>query len=212
MRRIPDSASRAGSAFRTVTCLLSLLGGLGPAVAQDWTVDSVMDALRGLKYAEARFREVRHSTFLVKPLDLNGTFVYKAPQTFVKETFKPYPEIVTIDANGVKIEQEKGAQEGQSRTQFIAADAHPLVQGLVESAEATMSGKRELLEARYELELAGSSEQWTVKLVPREEALKKKLESMTFKGTGDLINQAEIREADGDWSTIHLEYLKVERN
>ena len=172
----------------------------------------MMNALRGLKYAEATFTEVRHSSFLKKPLNLNGTFVYEAPRTFIKETLKPYPETVTVDANGVKIEQEKGAQEGQSRTQFIAADAHPLVQGLVDSAEATMSGKRELLEARYDLEISGTEETWSVTLVPKEVALRKKLDSLSFEGSGDLIKHAEINEADGDRSIIDLEYLKVERN
>lgn len=195
-----------------MTLLAFLPGCLSTALAQEWGVDSVMDALRSLAYAEAKFKEVRHSNFLIKPLDLNGTFVYKAPRTFIKETFKPYPETVTIDANGVKIEQEKGAQEGQSRTQFIAADAHPLVQGLVESAEATMSGRRDLLEARYELEVTGTAEQWTARLVPKEKALQKKLESLQFDGREHLINRAEIREPDGDWTVIELEYLKVERN
>lgn len=193
-------------------CVSVFLGSTTQAGAQEWTVDAVMSALRGLKYAEATFTEIRHSSFLKKPLDLNGTFVYEAPRTFVKKTFKPYPETVTVDANGVKIEQEKSEQEGQSRTQFIAADAHPLVQGLVDSAEATMSGKRELLEARYDLEISGTEETWTVTLVPKEEALRKKLDSLSFEGNGDLIKHAEINETDGDRSIIDLEYLKVERN
>jgi outer membrane lipoprotein-sorting protein len=188
------------------------VSGIGQAQAQEWTVDAVMDALRGLQYAKANFKEIRHSTFLVEPIKLSGNFVYKAPRTFIKETYKPFPEIVTVDENGVKIEQEKEAQEGQSRTQFIAADAHPLVKGLVDSAEATMSGKKELLEVRYDLEISGTEKRWTVKLTPKEEALRKKLDSLYFEGSGDLIDRAEIRETDGDWSVINLEYLKVERN
>lgn len=180
--------------------------------AQAWTVDAVMEGLRGLRHVEATFNETRHSTFLTTPIKLNGTFVYEAPQTFIKETFKPFPEIVTVDHNGVKIEQDKDMQEGQSRIQFIAADAHPLVQGLVDSAKATMSGKKELLEARYRLELNGSKENWSVKLVPREKALRKKIESLLFVGNGDLINSVEIRESDGDWSVINLKYESVERN
>lgn len=212
MPRKIDIAPRTGRVVRLVTFVAVLLGCSSQAAAQEWTVDSVMEALRGLAYTEATFKEARHSTFLVKPLDLTGTFVYKAPRTFIKETYKPYPEIVTVDANGVKIEQEKQGQEGQSRTQFIAADAHPLVQGLVDSAEATMSGKKELLEARYDLEISGIEEQWTVVLVPKEKALRKKLESLTFEGSGDLIKHAEILEADGDLSIIDLDYRKVERN
>jgi outer membrane lipoprotein-sorting protein len=180
--------------------------------AQSWTVDTVMEGLRGLRHFEATFDETRHSTFLKTPIKLNGTFVYTAPQTFIKETFKPFPEIVTVDHNGVKIEQEKEMQEGQSRVQFIAADAHPLVKGLVDSAEATMSGNKDLLEARYELELIGSREGWTVKLVPREKALRKKIESLLFTGNDDLIDSVEIRESDGDWSVINLKYESVERN
>jgi len=180
--------------------------------AQQWTIDTVMEGLRGLRHIEATFEETRHSVFLIKPINLNGTFLYNAPQTFIKETFKPYPEIVTVDRNGVKIEQDRDSHEGQSRAQFIAADAHPLVKGLVDSAAATMSGKRELLEARYELELKGSKEAWTVKLIPREEALRKKVKSLLFEGKDDLINTVEIRESDGDWSVIYLKYKSVERN
>ena len=212
MPRKIDTAYRTSRKVRLLVCVSLFLGSAARAGAEEWTVDAVMSALRGLKYAEATFKEVRHSSFLKKPLDLKGTFIYKAPRTFIKETFKPYPETVTVDANGVKIEQEKAAQEGQSRTQFIAADAHPLVQGLVDSAEATMSGKKELLEARYEIELNGTGERWRVILVPKEKALRKKLDSLSFEGSGDLIRHAEINEADGDRSIIDLDYLKVERN
>jgi hypothetical protein len=83
---------------------------------------------------------------------------------------------------------------------------------LVDSAEAPMSGKKELLEARYDLEISGTEEQWTVVLVPKENALRKKLESLTFEGSADLIKHAEILEADGDLSIIDLDYRKVERN
>jgi outer membrane lipoprotein-sorting protein len=188
------------------------LAGIDRVDAQSWTIDAVMEGLRGLQHFEATFDETRHSTFLKTPIKLNGTFVYTAPQTFIKETFKPFPEIVTVDSNGVKIEQDKETQEGQSRIQFIAADAHPLVKGLVDGAEATMSGNKELLESRYELELNGSNEQWSVKLVPREKALRKKIESLLFTGSGDLIDSVEIRESDGDLSVINLKYELVERN
>ncbi len=192
--------------------MAGFLTGNGRVDAQQWTIDAVMAGLRGLRNFEATFDETRYSTFLTEPIKLNGTFVYTAPQTFIKETFKPFPEIVTVDSNGVKIEQDKAMQEGQSRVQFIAADAHPLVKSLVDGAEATMSGKRELLEARYELELNGSSEQWDVKLVPRDKTLRKKIESLLFVGSGDLIDSVEIRESDGDWSVINLKYESVERN
>ena len=197
-----------------VVCLstLAVLSRSTDVLAQDWTVDSVMEGLRGLQYVEATFVETRHSVFLTQKLELNGTFVFTAPQTFIKETFEPYPERVQVDSNGVRIDQERSEQESQSRTQFIAADAHPLVKGLVDSAEATMSGNKELLEARYELDLTGTEKDWSVELIPKEQALRDKIESIVFLGSGDLIQRAEIKEADGDWSVILLTYEKVERN
>ena len=143
---------------------------------------------------------------------MTGVFSYRAPQTFIKETFDPFPEMVVVDANGIKIDQERWEHEGQSRTQFIAANAHPLVEGLVDSAKATMSGKKELLEARYELAIEGTKDDWKVTLVPREEALRKKVDSILLIGIEDLIQSVEIREADGDWSIINLTYGKVERH
>lgn len=195
----------------TYISILVLLVGWTRVPAQDWTIDSVMEGLRGLQHVEATFVETRHSGFLTTNLELNGVFIFSAPQTFIKETFSPYPEKVQVDSNGVRIEQEKREQESQSRTQFIAADAHPLVKGLVDSAHATMSGKKELLEARYELNISGTKQDWSVVLVPKEQALRDKVESILFLGSGDLIQRAEIKEADGDWSVIDLTYKKVER-
>lgn len=182
------------------------------AAAEPWTIESVMAGLRGLKHADTTFTETRHIAFLTKPIEMTGTFSYRAPQTFIKETFDPFPETVVVDANGIKIDQERQAHEGQSRTQFIAADAHPLVEGLVDSAKATMSGEKELLEARYELAIEGTKDDWKVRLVPREEALREKVDSILFIGVEDLIQSVEIREADGDWSVINLTYEKVERH
>ena len=67
---------RAGRALGLTTFLTFLPGFPGAALAQEWGVDSVMDALRSLTYAEAKFKEIRHSNFLIKPLDLNGTFMF----------------------------------------------------------------------------------------------------------------------------------------
>ena len=181
-------------------------------LAQSWTIDAVMEGLRRLQHVESTFTEIRHSAFLIKPLELNGTFVFRAPQTFIKETFKPFPERVLVDSNGVRIDQDKTQYEGQGRTQFIAADAHPLVEGLVASAKATMSGEKALLESRYELGIKGTEENWEVTLVPKEKALRDKVESILILGSQDLIQRVEIREADGDWSTIDLTYEKIERN
>ena len=197
-------------------CLVGVFGPVGLNYAQDqsqsWSIDAIMAGLRGLSHVQATFDETRHSAFLSKPLELKGTFVYKAPQTFIKETFRPFPEIVTVDENGVKIEQEKETQEGQSRTHFISANAHPLVKGLVDGAAATMSGKKELLEAQYDLELEGTEDAWTVQLIPKEKALRKKIEVMLFQGSGDLIEHVTITEADGDLTEIRLQYKNVERN
>ena len=181
-------------------------------LAQSWTIEAVMEGLRRLQHVESTFTEIRHSAFLIKPLELNGTFVFRAPQTFIKETFKPFPERVLVDSNGVRIDQDKTQYEGQGRTQFIAADAHPLVEGLVASAKATMSGEKALLESRYELGIKGTEENWEVTLVPKEKALRDKVESILILGSQDLIQRVEIREADGDWSTIDLTYEKIERN
>lgn len=192
--------------------VLAVLTSATDLPAQDWTIESVMEGLRGLRHVEATFIETRRSGFLTKDLKLNGVFIFNAPQTFIKETFEPYPEVVQIDSNGVRIDQERSGQESQSRTQFIAADAHPLVKGLVDSAQATMSGRKELLEVRYELNITGTEQDWSVVLIPKEEVLREKVESIMFLGSRDLIQRAEIKEADGDWSVIDLTYEKVERH
>lgn len=192
--------------------VLATLLGSSNVRAQEWTIDSVMAGLRGLRHVQATFVETRHSGFLTKQLKLKGVFIFKAPQTFIKETVEPFPERVQVDSNGVRIDQERSEQESQSRTQFIAADAHPLVKGLVDSAQATMSGRKELLESRYELNTSGTEQDWSVVLIPKEQVLREKVESITFLGSGDLIQRAEIKEADGDWSVIQLTYEKVERH
>ena len=113
------------------------------------------------------------------------------------------------ERNSGSEEAERGLAECR---RFVRENRRPLVKGLVDSAEATMSGNKELLEARYELDLTGTEEDWSVELVPKEQALRDKIESIVFLGSGDLIQRAEIKEADGDWSVILLNYEKVERN
>ena len=154
-----------------------------PAEAGAGTVDSgwILSKLARPAPTRTSFVELRGSALLKAPLRIEGEYLRPRKDTLVREVRSPYAETTTIHAGEVTI-----SRGGKSR-RFSLSRAPELV-GLQASFGALLEGDRSLLERHYRIATEGTRQQWTMVLVPKDQALSAKVRDITLRGRG-----AELR-------------------
>lgn len=177
-----------------VALLLLLL--VIPSV-QAFEIDQLMAQLAQSTYSTAHFTERKYLHSLSKPLELNGTLKYDAPDHFVKQTLQPRMETVTIDGNTLTIERN-----GKRRT--LQLQEYPVMQAFVECIRGTMRGDLIALRQYYTLDLSGDQQHWQITLLPKDSALRNIIQTILISGTVNHIDAIEIRETKGDRSVMNI--------
>lgn len=184
--------------IRFFLALLVLPASL-PAFAA-WDLAQLMDLLAQTKSGRARFVETRHLAVLDKPLVASGEMSFVAPDRLEKRTDKPRAESVRLDKDRLTVER------GKQQTSVDIAN-QPLAQAFVASVRAALTGDRATLEKHYGLHLAGEREQWTLTLLPNEQAVAALVQRITIKGQRNRILSIDTLQADGDRSLLTLQPL-----
>ena len=184
--------------IRFFLALLILPASL-PAFAA-WDLAQLMDLLAQTKSGRARFVETRHLAVLDKPLVASGEMSFVAPDRLEKRTDKPRAESVRLDKDRLTVER------GKQQTSVDIAN-QPLAQAFVASVRAALTGDRATLEKHYGLHLAGEREQWTLTLLPNEQAVAALVQRITIKGQRNRILSIDTLQADGDRSLLTLQPL-----
>lgn len=165
-----------------------------------WDLAQLMDMLAQTKSGRARFVETRHLAVLDKPLVASGEMSFVAPDRLEKRTDKPRAESVRLDKDRLTVER------GKQQTSVDIAN-QPLAQAFVASVRAALTGDRATLEKHYGLHLAGEREQWTLTLLPNEQAVAALVQRITIKGQRNRILSIDTLQADGDRSLLTLQPL-----
>lgn len=137
------------------------------------------------------FVELRDSRLLKTPLRIEGEYQRPADDTLVREVRTPYAETTTIRAGTVSI-----ARNGKSPRTFSLARA-PELAGLQASFGALLSGDRKRLEQHYRLASAGTHQQWTLTLTPKDAPLAAKIRDITLYGRGAELRCIQTTPASG---------------
>lgn len=138
------------------------------------------------------FVELRGSKLLKQPLRLSGEYARPDADTLVREVRAPYAETTTIRAGEATI-----ARAGKSPRRFSLSRV-PELAGLQASFGAMLSGDRATLEKFYRIAAAGSRQQWTLTLVPKDAQLATKVRDIVLYGRGAELRCIETRPAKGD--------------
>jgi len=168
--------------------------------AADWDIDQLMRGLAQTKSDHARFVEKKFIAMLDKPVESSGELFYSAPDHLEKRTLKPKAESMTVDGGTLMI--ERGRQKHRLQLQD-----YPELAAFIDSIRGTLAGDRNALERNYRLSLDGTSEHWTLQLLPTDEKMQAVVKRIRIAGGRDAVRSIEITQADGDSSLMIIEKL-----
>lgn len=199
----PDRHRRAGlgTGWRALWVAL-LLGGASATPALALELGELMSLLAQVRSGEARFTEQRQVKGLDAPLVSSGTLSFAAPDRFTRKTLSPRPESMVVEGNIVTLQRN-----GRSRSMVL--DAAPEMEAIVESVRGTLTGNVQSLQQHFKVGVSGTTEQWTLELLPIEPRLQVLLASVRIAGRRTELRTVEMRMADGDRSVMQIEPLPL---
>jgi len=180
----------------TLLLLVPLRGAAQQALAQDWDLGALMQTLRQVEHAKARFVERKYFQMLDKPLELTGTLEYRAPDHLERHTLTPKPESFVVDGDRLRLENARG----QRRT--LALQDHAVLWAFVESIRATLNGDLAQLERFYSVSLDGNAQRWQLSLTPTLPKMNAIIRLIRIGGSGGAIRTVEIEQTRGDRSVM----------
>ena len=172
------------------------------AAAQEapWDFAGLMTQLAQVQTSKARYSEVKRMAVLREPLHFSGTLSYARPARIEKHQALPFKEVIRVDGDLLTVERE-------GKTRSLALQGASLIATLVESLRATLAGDGTELERLFAVNLEGTRQRWTLKLIPRDFEVAAVVKSIGIAGAGSRVGRIEILEPGGDSSvmTIHHE-------
>ena len=182
--------------------LVALVLMLLPAIshAAEWDIDQLMHGLAQIRSGHASFLEKKYIAMLDKPVESSGDLFYSAPDHLGKRTLKPKTESMTVDGGALII--ERGHQKYHLQLQD-----YPEVGAFIDSIRGTLAGDRKALERNYRLSLDGTTERWTLQLLPADEKMQAVVRRIRITGVRDAVRSIEITQTDGDSSLMLIEKL-----
>ncbi|WP_322052087.1 outer membrane lipoprotein carrier protein LolA [Paraburkholderia bannensis] len=168
--------------------------------SSDWTLDRLMSTLAQHKSGRAAFTETKYLSIATQPVESSGELSFVAPDHLEKNTLKPKPEHLVVDGDMLTVDRN-------NHKYTLALARYPELGAFIESIRATLTGNRLALEQTYQVALAGSGDDWTLTLTPRDSQMRKTVSSITLEGTRDLLRSVAIQQAGGDHSLMQLRPL-----
>lgn len=178
--------------------LLFLLSPPLAVLASDSALSKVMQALAAVRSVEATFQEEKTLAMLQEPLITHGVLYYRAPAYLRKQTLEPQPEDFQADGDWLTIKMSD-----QDRRDFNL-NGHPQLRAFVEAVRATQGGDQATLERYYRLTFAGTLDDWSLRLTPRDPRITEYLTLITVWGREAWIDRVEMLEANGDRSMMTM--------
>ena len=191
-------AKRALRALRALAMPALLAGSALPAPALE--LDTVAALLAERRSGETRFTEERTVSGLDGPLRASGTLSFSAPDRFARHTIEPRAESMVVDGNVVSIRRN-------GRTRQMTLDAVPELTALVEAVRGTLTGNAATLQRHFRVRIEGSTAQWTMTLVPRDDRLAAQVRELQIVGQRGELRTLQLWLAGGDRSLMTIEPL-----
>lgn len=158
----------------------------------------LMSLLAQNRGSEASYHEVRHVQGLDAPLRSSGTLSYSAPDRFTRQMQEPRMETVTVAGNTLTLSKN-------GKTRNLALDSVPELSTIVEALRGTLAGDGQALQRWFRPQVEGSTEQWSLRLVPIEARTAARVSSVLIGGRRGDVRKVEVLLADGDRSVMDIE-------
>ena len=176
----------------SVLCLLS-----APTVAEDLSIETVLDRTMITPPSRVGFREVRHNQMLKDNLVMTGYLEYLEAGSLRKVVETPFEEAYLIRSDRIEIDR-------QGVTKTLSLRKSRSLRTMLGGIEAILAGETEQLAEAFHYELSGREDDWSLQLLPRSKRMAKQVASLTV--TGDLSAVTAIRFDlnDGEWHNMEI--------
>ena len=159
--------------------------------------DQLLKLLAERRHDHVTFTEVQELAILDRPLRSSGELLYDAPDRLEKRTLEPRPEDLVLEHGMLSVERD------HHRHSVSLRDV-PQAVPFVESLRATLAGDRAALARSFTVQFSGTLGSWTLALTPAEAVLKRSVQHLLLTGERDRIRTVQIRQSDGDTSTLTI--------
>lgn len=168
-----------------------------PAGAVELSLLTVFRGLADSSPSSSRFVEQKKIAEFEAPIESTGELTYQAPSRLEKRTLSPDPETLILDDDVLIV------QRGDFRREIAVADM-PAVGAFVASLRGFVSGDLVSVQQGFSLRISGDPESWVIDGKPVDAAVKRIVESIQVKGSGDSLRVFAVVLTNGDSSTLTL--------
>jgi hypothetical protein len=174
-----------------------LFTSMGCLAAENDTLHEVMKSLAQRKQGQVTYEEKDYYTILDRPVTSSGVLVYRAPDHLEKRTLEPKKESLVLEGDELTVQRGK-------RTYHMQLSSSPQVAPLVDAIRDTLGGNEEALQRVFKVGFTGTLADWTLRLVPLEQDVARKVERVEIAGARDAIHSVEIFQVGGNHSVMTL--------
>lgn len=186
-------------ALRAVVASLMVLAAPASNAQSEFDLTRLMQELRQVKTARARFVELKHIAILTAPLESSGTLLYVAPRRLEKHVLSPRRESLILDGDTLVLESNDGGKRRR-----LSLQQHPVAWALAEGLRSTLAGDLETLRRFYDVSLEGSRARWELRLKPSDPRVKALVSEILARGSDAWIGAIEVLEAGGDRAVMTI--------
>jgi outer membrane lipoprotein-sorting protein len=155
------------------------------------TLASVLAELASIGALSARFREEKQMALLAQPLVSEGSLHYEKPRRLAHQVEKPRKQSMVLEGDVLSFGD---AQKSES----VGLATQPALRMLVETFVSVLGGDRAALERVADVQLVPLAGAYRIVVKPRDAALRKLVQSMSFEGQGAILSKMELVDATGD--------------
>ena len=157
----------------------------------------LLELLAERRHDHVTFTEVQQLAILDRPLHSSGELLYDAPDRLEKRTLEPRREDLLLEHGMLSVERDHHRRS-------VALSDFPQAVPLVESLRATLAGDRAALARYFTVQFSGTLARWTLELTPTDATLRRSVQHIVITGETDRIRTVQIRQSDGDTSTLTI--------
>ena len=195
----------SGRTLLACAVLVATLAGGGHSLAcsaaasadESAAFDQLLKLLAERRHDHVTFTEVQELAILDQPLRSSGELLYDAPDRLEKRTLEPRREDLVLEHGMLSVER------GHHRRSVSLRD-FPQAVPFVESLRATLAGDRAALARYFTVQFFGTLGSWRLELTPTDAVLKRSVQHILITGETDRIRTVQIRQSDGDTSTLTI--------
>ena len=158
----------------------------------------VCEAISSKKITKGDFRQLKFIQRLKREMASTGIFVISADDGILWQTQKPYFSTMAMTKSAIIQTNAKGKKS------VISAESNATFDQFSKVLSSVFTGNAGILTQNFEVEFIGSTDNWSINLIPKNSSVRKVVEEIEMVGKIS-IDLMTIHEPNGDY--IRYEFL-----